>query len=394
MLTPAGWCLLLAGLLMLAAGRILGLIEFYVAGAAAIAAVLTALLVRRLRLVWVSVSREVSPRLVVVGESALIQLEVVNHGHSTSPCLRLHDAVSASNGVQLSVPPLPRGGRRRGSYRLPTSRRGVILIGPLRVDVIDSTGLARSSRRTLRRIRLPVGFRLIVHPPIEALSGAQRRGSEDPTLGEQLQKSVAPSSEEYDGLREYVSGDDPRRIHWHSTAHFDELMVRQDRQLRNSRISIVIDTRPPGDLEVAQDLTSEIAASVAACILAEGDAVRVQASDGRTTPLLSDGSQLDILLEFLALLAGGSTRIHPAVPDSGSTIIAISAAPDAASDATVRERLIQRLHASLLVTCDSSQWGHGSSAGHRTDNWIHLTGPGQLPALWSSPAHGAARMRV
>ena len=276
--------------------------------------------------------------------------------------------------------PLAAGGQTRGAYRLPTTRRGVLEIGPIHIDDLDPMGLAKRSHR------VPSVVRLVVHPPMEALPISRLPSGDDPLLGEELRQSLGMSTEDFDGLREYVTGDDPRRIHWRSTARYDELMVRQYRPPRHGRLTVVIDTRPPSDTEAAQDRTTSVAASIVAAVLAGGDVVRIQTTDGRGTSLLTGVAQLDVALEFLALLDGGDSRIASTVPDTNATVVAVTATADVATDRHVRSRLLQRLRASVVITCDIPRWGMAPSTDNGTREWIHLTGPGQLPDAWRVPS--------
>ena len=66
--TRAGWGVLVAGVALVAAGRLVGGIEFYVPGAAAIAAVAGALLVRRIRPSQIAIAKRLSPPRVPAGE--------------------------------------------------------------------------------------------------------------------------------------------------------------------------------------------------------------------------------------------------------------------------------------------------------------------------------------
>ena len=291
--------------------------------------------------------------------------------------LRLHDAVTGTRGVNLALAPVAGdGGSVHGAYRLPTTRRGVLDLGPIRIDDVDGLGLAR------KRHDIDTRVRLIVHPPIEAVPPIRVPAGDDPLLGEELRQSLGLSDEEFDGLRPYVPGDDLRKIHWPSSARGDELQVRQFRPPRHGRLSVVIDTRPPGDTALALDRTTSIAGSVAASVLSAGDATRIETTDGRSTPLVSGQSQLDSLLEFLALLDGGSEQINPAVPSGTGTVVAVSADPLLVSDAAARRRFAVRLRAAIVITVDADDWGTGTSGSMSTGEWIHLTGPGQLADRW------------
>jgi uncharacterized protein (DUF58 family) len=190
------------------------------------------------------------------------------------------------------------------------------------------------------------------------------------------------SDEEFDGLREYVPGDDLRKIHWPSSARQDELQVRQFRPPRHGTLSIVIDTRSPGDTAAALDRTTSVAGSIAASVLEAGDSTRIETTDGRSTPLVAGPTQLDALLEFLALLEGGDETINPTVPAGSGLVVAVSADPQLATDVAARRRIAQRLRAAVVVTVDTEGWGLADTNGSNTGTWIHLSGPGQLSRLW------------
>lgn len=386
MWTAAGWQTLLLGAALIGAGRVFGHVELVVVGTVPAAAAAGALMVRILRSSQLSVSRTVAPYRVPVGQAARVELVVINRSRSPwrSPILRIRDSVTDSGDILLSVAPLASGQRAKGAYRLPARRRGVIEIGPMRIDDLDPFGLARRPHLVPNRVRL------VVHPPIEALPAARMQTGDEPLVGEQYQQSSpGPNSDEIDGLRPYADGDDPRRIHWRSTARLDELIVRQYRPPHDVCLTVIIDTRPPGHVESAQDVTSSVAASIAAAALAAGDPVRVQTTDGRGTPVLAGPDRLDEVLEFLALLADGENRIHPDAGAGRSTGVAVTADPAAAGDPEVRAKLVRRLGVSLIVTCDTAIWDSGG-AGGSTGDWIHLTGSGQLGDLWRLPAPARA----
>ncbi|MEM7141476.1 MAG: DUF58 domain-containing protein [Actinomycetota bacterium] len=378
--TRAGWGVLIGGVVLLVAGRIVGGVEFMVPGAAAVLAVVGAVVVRQVRPSRIAIAKQLTPPRVPAGDPARVDIEVINRAAVRSPLLRLHDEVTGTRGVHLSIPALGGDESTKGAYRLPTTRRGVLSLGPTRIDDVDPLGLAR------RTHHLDSTVRLIVHPPIEQIPVRRVPAGDDPLLGEELRQSLGLSDEEFDGLRPYAPGDDLRRIHWPSSARQDELQVRQFRPPRHGRLTVVIDTRTPGDASEALDITTSMAASITASVLAAGDATRIETTDGRSTPLVHGNAQLEPLLEFLALLEGGSPQIHPAVPTEAGTVVAVTTDPTIAADRSARLTFAQRLRARIVVTCDATRWGapdgHHGSADH-----IHLTGPGQLAALWKLDTH-------
>ena len=190
--TRAGWGVLVASIVLLLAGRVAGGLELMVPGAAGVIAVVGAVLIRRLRPSRIAIAKQLSPPRVPAGEPARIDIEIRNRSKLRSPLLRVHDAVTGTRGVQLSIAPLPPDGSTRGAYRLPTTRRGVIELGPTRIDDVDPLGLAR------RTHVLDSTVRLVVHPLIEAIPVRRVPAGDDPLLGEELRRSLGLSDEEFD----------------------------------------------------------------------------------------------------------------------------------------------------------------------------------------------------
>lgn len=379
--TSTGWMLLALGVVAIVAGRAFAILEFYVIGTAAISAVVVALAARLVHPSRLSLSRLVSSGMVTVAEPVEVTLHVTNLARLPSPTVRLNEHVSGEPDAGFGLAPVPGNSTATSSYQLQPMRRGVLEIGPTTVSDIDGLGLARRRRVLGRRTRV------VVHPPIETLVSPR------PPVGGALslpsdfhRRSLGLESDEFDVLRPYVEGDDLRHIHWRSTARLDEFTVRRFQPSRPGRMTVIIDTRPPGNLVSLQDRTTSVAASIADAVLRSGDEARIVTTDGRGTPLLSHYSELGVALEFLALLEGGGPGIDVQLIGEGSVAVAVSASPDAIDDDRARHELAERLAASLIVTCGS---GHQSTPAPAVDHeggWIHLTGPGQLPSLWRVPA--------
>ena len=109
---------------------------------------------------------------------------------------------------------------------LPTERRAVIDLGPLRAVRGDVFGLIR------RVVQWPVHRQVFVQPrtvrPTGSLPGFVRD-----LEGEESTKRTA-SDLSFHTLREYVPGDDRRFIHWKSTARNGTLQVREFLQTHRS----------------------------------------------------------------------------------------------------------------------------------------------------------------
>lgn len=400
--TVAGWQLLIVSLAAFAAGRAFGLLEMYAVGAAGAAAVTAALAARALHPSRLMVRRTTSVLFLAAGSQAVVSLEITNRSRLRSPSVVLRDRIAGRHGaVETRLEVAPITGRSsasrsappvRGLYAVAAERRGVLQIGPIRIDDQDPLGLARRSRQ------LDVRSRVIVHPPLEDLSLAAAPRGDDPMSGEQMRWALRQAADDFDTLRGYVSGDDPRHIHWPSTARLDELMVRQYRPALQGHVTVVLDTRPPGDAEAAQDCTTSVAASVVLASLTAGDQARIITTDGRVTPTLHSLSDMPTALEFCAALSGGGEYAADTVskaPGVRSMVVAVTASSGAADRPAVRRHLMRTLRASLLITCDTARWNapEAAQSSGAAGDWLHLTGAGQLRDLWAATRRGGRHSR-
>ncbi len=402
MLTAAGWKLLAAAVLLLVAGRLFAVVEFHVAGAAAAATVTLCLLVRLVHPSRLALRRDAPVSAVPIGETVQVRVHLRNLGVVRSPVVLLADAVTASGGLTqhkvFHVPPL--GGRRSGgsgrgrvAYEITPGRRGVLTLGPVRIEDQDPLGLA------CRRMVVGARSRLVVHPPIEDIDPSRLIGAGDGSAEFGSRRVPDPASEDFDGLRTYAVGDDPRLIHWPSSARLAELMVRQFRPpAGEAEVNVVVDTRPPGNTEAAGDCTLSVAASLVAAALRTGARARILTTDGRSTPRLLGRADLRVGLEFCAVLTGGDDqlRIEPGATRDGSATVAITASPEAIAHREVRSRLAARLGAGVLITCDVRNWNdpEASSGPISSGAWVHLSAAGQLQSLFARRAVGDNTTRL
>ena len=374
--TPVGWKLLGVGVAAVIGGRAFAIGELHVIGLTAAAAVVIALAVRLAHPSRLSIRRRVSSTMVAVSDPLDVQLEITNRARLPSPTVRVSEPVTGGGGVRRSVAPVPGGAAATQSYRLQPARRGVLEIGPTLLTDIDGLGLAHRRRITGSRTRV------VVHPPIEQLAAPRLPVGGDLSLPiEFRRRPLGLSSEEFDVLRPYAEGDDLRHIHWRSTARLDEFTVRRFQPSRPGRLTVVVDTRPPGDRADVQDRTTSVAASIVCAVLRNGDEARILTTDGRGTPMLAHRYDVGTALEFLAMLEGGRPTIDVDTID-GASAVAVTASPEAIDDERSRQALAQRLGAWMVITHGAGHRGPTSPAADIEGGWIHLTGPGQLPGLW------------
>ncbi len=194
-----------------------------------------------------------------------------------------------------------------------TVRRGVFSVGPFAIERIDPFWLAVGNRRD------EALSRVTVHPKVYRLLGPQ--GAVRVVDSESaLRRPTADPMSGFVSMREYVPGDDPRLIHWPTTARTGVLMVRENVEVRRPEFTVVVDTADhvgaPDDFEEMVD----VAATLASHAVRSGLDVVVRTTSnihpGRPTPLLSEGQVLDFLtpvqqtkaehsLNVAALFSGG-----------------------------------------------------------------------------------------
>ena len=178
--------------------------------------------------------------------------------------------------MRLPISTLSPGNPATHEYALRPRRRGVYEIGPLEAEWSDPFGVARS------RQRLAPAVEIIVHPTTEAvIDRPLARKWEDPPLRPPRSKPW-PSGFEFYGMRDYVPGDDLRRVVWRATARTGRVLVREFEQGVTDHISIVLDTdtewHRPGEVSDTFEQAVRTAASIGARHIKEGFTVSLAAN--------------------------------------------------------------------------------------------------------------------
>ncbi len=130
---------------------------------------------------------------------------------------------------------------RSSTLSLPTGRRGVFTIGPLRLWVHDPFALFGLTVATARPVML------VVHPPaiVGATPPAVRPGWTGSTQfgdGPAGVHSDDPGGE-WSGLRPYEPGDRLHLLSWQAEARFGSLLVHDFRPDSEDVVSVVLDDR-------------------------------------------------------------------------------------------------------------------------------------------------------
>ncbi|WP_309106953.1 DUF58 domain-containing protein [Arthrobacter sp.] len=191
---------------------------------------------------------------VAVGDSAVGSIAVSN----TSARPLLPAALELPVGAATAIFHLPRmkpAQVHEDLFTIPTARRAVIVVGPVRSVRADPLHLLR------RQVLWTDPEDLYVHPRTVALAGSAAGFIRD--LEGMPTTDLSSADVSFHALRDYVPGDDRRHIHWKTTARTNKLMVRQFEETRRAHLAISLSINTD---EYGSEHEFEMAISVAASI--------------------------------------------------------------------------------------------------------------------------------
>ncbi|TCO56681.1 DUF58 domain-containing protein [Actinocrispum wychmicini] len=374
-MTTRGRCLLAAGLAAALCSAVLNERDLLRVSVFVIAMpVLVNVLTARSR-VGLHTQRHITPMRTPVGGRAEVSLNVWSTGRLPTGGLLLQDGVPYTLGgrPRFLVEHLPRNNAIQLRYTVEPTMRGVHHLGPLRAKVTDPFGLAEFDRE------LAGVNRLVVVPRVAQLLGLP--GGSGLGAGDDGSVRLHSGQGEDDAVvRPYRQGDDLRKVHWRSTAHRDEMMVRVEERPWRGGTTVLLDHResahkgggPTASLEWAVSM----AASVCLHLHRHGHNIRLVTENGKSiTPEGGDGVHSDhVVLDALASLQATHQRDIAIAgdPGHGQELLAVLGAVDPESvDQLIRYR--PRSSRSLAILLDTRAW-----AAHGDEN---VTDPEKALAL-------------
>jgi uncharacterized protein (DUF58 family) len=235
--TRHGIVALAVGLVALAIGRVFGVVELFVIGAAFIIAPVVSTVAVVVRHPHLRATRWIHPPLLTAGESGRVDVRLAYDGSLRSTSFDIAETVrhrrAAPRRVRVPIAPMPARSSTTTRYVLPTTTRGLITVGPLVAENRDLLGLA------VKRSTVAGDDTIVVVPHTHLLAmPALGRGA----LGRQLldrARRLGPG--EFHSLRDYIDGDEPRSINWRASARSDDLKVTQRTTEGLHRCVVVLD---------------------------------------------------------------------------------------------------------------------------------------------------------
>lgn len=235
MFTRLGMGALFGAAVLGATGRIFAILEFYVLAAALTVAVLAALVWVWLNRFGTRTSRDVAPtRLHAYNEIDVIV--EANNRYPLAPPIELLDSVEGVLKAKTHLAKIGTGDQKV-DYNMVLTRRGTTTIGPMVVKTSDPFGFATTKHRGAPDTKV------LVLPRIDIVSAPPKPTGSDMTRLELIASRQSPTGEEFSTLRNYVIGDDLRKVNWKASARSEDLIMRVDEVSEEGETLITLDLR-------------------------------------------------------------------------------------------------------------------------------------------------------
>lgn len=364
--------------------------------AGAVVAILSLLYVRGRRTL-VLTARTLSPLQIHVGDECRVGLEMANPRRLRTPVLRIADGFTVSSEASAAafhppdvlVAPVPPQDKLAVAYRLPTEERGRVAVGPLTLSLTDPLGVSA------RHFQLGQRSEALVYPAISPIGPPLRLPGS--TFDAVRRSPMSQSGDELYGLRPFQRGDDPRRIHWRSSAHHDELIVRQFEEFSHTHTTVLLDIRTSLSGRGADGERFEAMVSAAASICRasqhRGDQIRLTTTADFDSGFGSDSAHLHKIYEHLALvnpdagsLVGAVERLS--LEHGGGLVVAVAAAVDGTESGSLIPLGSQFSSKTvvLFADADSVQQGGPPLMAAPGASLVFVDRPAGFTAAWQSHA--------
>ena len=208
------------------------------------------------------------PRRAMVGDVVSIEIELANRKCFFSSWLiavrdQLGNEDERLDGDILFARVPPRN-QRIGYYEMRPARRGRYFFGPLKLTTRYPMGLVERGQL------FDMSEELVIHPRVGRLTSSWKQKLLNTSeLVDQQSTRRGLFDDEFQHLREFRTGDNPRAIHWRTSARRNELMVREYHQCRDQHLAVFLDLWLPNSPSEVQLARVELAVSFAATVCLE-----------------------------------------------------------------------------------------------------------------------------
>lgn len=264
----------------------------------------------------------------------------------------------ASGNVSLGlIGYIPGLGRRGFQVSVVCEKRGLYQLGPVGLSTGFPLGLAEARRGGQESLST-----LVVYPEIFPIAAWPLQGA--PSLihrGGHFLPSGAGSSE-FKSLREYRRGDNPRHVHWPTSARLNQLMVKEYEPLASPCLYLVLDLATDANVGLGKHATLEYAVKIASSL------ARLACDNNMPVRLIGQGKQAininagqgeahfsEILEQLATVDSDGATPYHSILDKAasdclvGETVVAFLAEPPEREMDTLQSLALLRARGAHLL---------------------------------------------
>lgn len=215
---------------------------------------------------------------------------------------------------------LPAGRLQETAYKHTLPRRGVWRFTGFRLSTRFPFGFIRKSRDVEAPLELVVFPALVPVPEALVQAGLAELG--------RRQKPSRSRSGDFHGLREFRPDDDPRDIHWRTSARRGRPFVRESEEETGMSVLVTFDNHATADGADGEAFEASVsmAASIVVALLRRGLHVGLRTTDVAIPPA-PGASQAQHLLRALALVAPRPGQALARVPVAAATASVVRVTP-------------------------------------------------------------------
>lgn len=304
------------------------------------------------------------------GDRIVFRIELRNRGWLPRFMVELVDRLpfvgtatgSATTGEVMLGVVTHVGGNARAHFdvTLTCEKRGLYTLGPAGLASSFPLGLSEARQHGDAGTRT-----LLIYPEVFPIVSLPLHGAPSQIHRGGFLLPESAGGAEFCGLREYRRGDNPRHVHWPTTARSNELMVREFEPMAAASLCLALDLAADGNIGKGRHTTLEyamkIAASIAQHACAGGMPVRMTGQGKRplNIPAGSGDHHYRALLEELAIAdADGGMPYARLLEDlaldcePGDTVVAFITADGPETESTLQALALLRAGgAHILAIC-------------------------------------------
>ncbi len=288
------------------------------------------------------------------GDTVVFHVEVENRGWLPRFMVELVDRlpfVGAAEGPVSQrektlgvVAYVPGGGTRRFEVPLVCEKRGFYQLGPVGLTSSFPLGLAEARQRRNDGVQT-----LTIYPDVFPIMALPLRGAPSQIHRGGFLLPEGAGAAEFSGLREYRRGDNPRHVHWPTTARRNELMIKEFEPLASACLYLALDLSAGANVGQGRQSSFEYAVRIVASM------ARYASSNGIPSRLIGHGkhslylpagtgaAHYQGILDQLAVVDANGAMPYAQVLEQvaltcqrGETIVVFLSEPESHSSATLR----------------------------------------------------------